>query len=156
MSTDFCWSGSSRYGLKLKCESMSFAEWLWSVIAPARQLKSIPDMLDTNIAIARISHTSTHMHKSQHIWAQLTEYVMYITSTGSWKMSYNVTMAVIVFKLQPGLVEKRKRNKWSFTLHYIALHYITLHYITLHCTTLHYITIHYITLHYIIIHYNAL
>ena len=34
--------------LGLKYGSMSFADWLWSVIAPALELKPIPELLDTN------------------------------------------------------------------------------------------------------------
>ena len=47
MSTGFRWPRSFTYSWDLKYESMAFADWNWSVIAPALGLKTIPDLLDT-------------------------------------------------------------------------------------------------------------
>ena len=51
MSTGFRWPGSfTEQGLKIR--SVSFTDWLWSVIEPALGWKTIPDLLHIN---------STHM-----------------------------------------------------------------------------------------------
>ena len=44
-----------------KCWSMSFTDWMWSVIAPGLVLKMIPDVLVTNS-----THTHTHTHTYTH------------------------------------------------------------------------------------------
>ena len=53
---------------------MSFADWLWSVIAPALGLKTIPDLLDTNsthtdIAYANLTapHSRDYMGYVRHV-----------------------------------------------------------------------------------------
>ena len=53
---------------------MSFADWLWSVIAPALGFKTIPDLLDTNsthtgIAYADLtaSHSCDYMGYLRHV-----------------------------------------------------------------------------------------
>ena len=54
----------------LKYGSMSFADWLWSVIAPALGLQTIPDPLDRNrihtgIAYAHLRHKqNTHGYRT--------------------------------------------------------------------------------------------
>ena len=48
--------------LGLKCGSTTFADWLWSVIAPALAMKKIPDLLDTNSTNSQASHMPTSSH----------------------------------------------------------------------------------------------
>ena len=58
----------------LKYGSMSFADWLWSVMAPALGLKTIPNLLDTHskhtgIAYAHLTarHCCDHMGYVRHV-----------------------------------------------------------------------------------------
>ena len=44
---------------------MSFADWLWSVIAPANGLKTIPDVLDTNSIYMDIAYA--HLTCATHL-----------------------------------------------------------------------------------------
>ena len=60
--------------LDLKYVSVSFADWLWSVIAPPLGLKTIPDLLDTNsthtgIAYAHLTapHSCDYMGYVRHV-----------------------------------------------------------------------------------------
>ena len=57
MNTGFRWPGSSTWKWDLKYESMFFADWLWSVIAPALELKTIPDQLDINSTHTGIAYS---------------------------------------------------------------------------------------------------
>ena len=47
---------------------MSFADWLWSVIAPALGLKTIPYLLDTNSAHTDIAYANlTAQHSCDYM-----------------------------------------------------------------------------------------
>ena len=73
MGTGFWWLGSFTYSLDLKYGSLSFADWLWAMIAPVLGLKTIPDLLDTN-STHRASHMSTPPHHTP-----VTTWAMYAT-----------------------------------------------------------------------------
>ena len=61
MSTAFSGRGPPQIW-DLKHGSISFAEWLWSVIAPAPGLTTIPDLLykTVHMCIAYAYHTAPH------------------------------------------------------------------------------------------------
>ena len=92
MSTGFRWPGSSTYSWYLKYGSMSFADWLWSVIAPALGLKTIPDLLDTNSTHTSIAYA--HLTAPHSI-----DYMGYVRHVGhaarSSKKSHVITWARI-------------------------------------------------------------
>ena len=49
----------------LKYGSISFADWLWSVISPALMLKTISDVLDTNSTHTGIAYA--HRTCTRHL-----------------------------------------------------------------------------------------
>ena len=55
--------------LRLKYEHMSFAACLWSVIAPALGLKTIPDLVDTNSTHTDIAYAYLTAHTPVTTWA---------------------------------------------------------------------------------------
>ena len=81
---------------------MPFADWLWSVVAPALGLKTIPDLLDKN---------GTHMGIAYaHLTAQHScDYMGYVRHVGhaarSSKKSHVITWARIRQVLTPREVE---------------------------------------------------
>ena len=74
MSTGFRWPRSSTWSWYLKYGSMSFADWLWSVIVPVLGLKTISDLLDINstptgIAYSYLTapHSCNYMSYVRHV-----------------------------------------------------------------------------------------
>ena len=81
---------------------MSFADWLWSVIAPALGLKTIPDLLDTNSTHTGIAYA--------HLTApHFRDYMGYVRHVGhaarSGKKLHVITWARIRQVLTPREVE---------------------------------------------------
>ena len=66
ISTGPQWRGSSTWSSNLRYEVMSFADWMWSVIASTLELKKIPDVLDTNnTRTSHVGHAARSRKKSQ-------------------------------------------------------------------------------------------
>ena len=136
MSVDF-WRLESSKNLRLKIRVFFFTDSLWSVSAPTLGLKTIPDVLITNI-----THKSGHKHTPYHMWVHGILYAMNITPTRSKNyaslcrkgifisLDFNVEViakAVAVLS-STSRVEKRVVivTLRCVTLNFIALHYVAL------------------------------
>ena len=88
--------------LELKYGSMSFTDWLWSVIASALWFKTIPDLLDTNSTHTGIAYANlTAPHSCEYM-----DYVCHVGhAVRSSKRSHVITWAKIRQVLTPREVE---------------------------------------------------